>query len=158
MYNKKIVATIQYFINAQIQNTVSLFARVFWIFSLFEGDTWKSLDKCKWSSGLYPHAFSPWARICKPFKDPRNLFPAWRAGTIWLSWAGILKLFMGDRNRVEIGLSCTGPPGYIGGGIDSYESVPGLLISLNIRAMLSYRPAKLHMLADRFLVIDSWAP
>ncbi len=22
-----------------------------------------------------------WARICKPFKEPRNRFPAWRAGT-----------------------------------------------------------------------------
>ncbi len=26
----------------------------------------------------------PWARICKPFKEPRNQFPAWRAGTTTL--------------------------------------------------------------------------
>jgi hypothetical protein len=29
-------------------------------------------------------ALLAWARICKPFKEPRNRFPAWRAGTTTL--------------------------------------------------------------------------
>ncbi len=55
------------------------------------------------------------ARICKPFKEPRNFFPARRA-VVRQSWAGIFKESMGARNRGGIGLS--------------------------------YRPARLHRLAD----------
>jgi hypothetical protein len=41
-----------------------------------------------WGEGMNePHLPSPfynWARICKPFKEPRNQSPAWRPGTITL--------------------------------------------------------------------------
>jgi hypothetical protein len=65
-------------------------------------------------SHLYPPPVR--ARICKPFKEPRNRFSAWRAGTTTLfvvparqaSWAG---------------------------GIESSESIPGLLKHLQIRAL-----------------------
>ncbi len=33
---------------------------------------------------LLPQHTTLWARICKPFKEPRNRFPAWRAGTTTL--------------------------------------------------------------------------
>jgi hypothetical protein len=52
------------------------------------------------------------ARICKPFKEPRNRFPARRAGTT----------------------SLFDVPTSQGGGIDSLESLPGLLKLLQIRA------------------------
>ncbi len=37
-----------------------------------------------------PHIFY-WARICKPFKEPRNRFPAWRADTttLFVIWARV---------------------------------------------------------------------
>ena len=50
------------------------------------------------------------ARICKTVKEPRNRFPAWRAGTTTLFDATAARL-----NRL--------------GGIDSLESIPGLLNS-----------------------------
>ncbi len=47
--------------------------------------------------------FELWARICRPFKEPRNRFPAWRAGTqLYLSYwpAGLLRLAKSiPRNR-----------------------------------------------------------
>jgi len=59
------------------------------------------------------------ARICRPFKEPRNRFPAWRSGTTTLfvvlarqaTWAG---------------------------EIDFSESIPGLLKSLRIRALETF--------------------
>ncbi len=45
-------------------------------------------------------------RLCKPFKEPRNLFTSWRNRFLEIdSCAGIFKQSMGARNRVEIGLS-----------------------------------------------------
>ncbi len=58
-----------------------------------------------------------WAWICKHFKEPRNKFPAWRAGTTTLFDVP------------------TGPPGYKGGGFDSLELIPGLFRRLKIRAL-----------------------
>ncbi len=45
--------------------------------------------KCLWGHAIdskewIPPAYVAWARICKPFKEPRNRFPAWRAGTTTL--------------------------------------------------------------------------
>ncbi len=48
--------------------------------------------------------------ICKPFKDPRNRFPAWRASTYLTYWPARL-------HRLA-------------------ESIPGLLIRLQIRALV----------------------
>jgi hypothetical protein len=49
-------------------------------------------------------------RICKSFKEPRNRFPAWRAGTKpYLSY------------RPAIGYT------YLAGGIESSELIPGHL-------------------------------
>ncbi len=56
------------------------------------------------------------ARICKPFKETRNRFPAWRAGTTTLF--------------VVLARHST-----LAGGIDSSESIPGLLKCLQIRAL-----------------------
>jgi hypothetical protein len=36
------------------------------------------------SEGTIPPAYVARARICKPCKEPRNRFPAWRAGTATL--------------------------------------------------------------------------
>ncbi len=33
-----------------------------------------------------PPAYETWARICKPFKVPRNRFPVWQAGTTTPIW------------------------------------------------------------------------
>ncbi len=60
--------------------------------------------------------FTYWARICKPLKEPRNRFPAWRAGTTTL-------FVVPARQTTEAG------------EIDSSESVPGLHIHLQIRAL-----------------------
>ncbi len=49
----------------------------------------------------------------------------------WPASAGIFKQSMGTRNREGIGCR-TGPPGYIGCGIDSLEPIPGLLKSFKI--------------------------
>ncbi len=55
-----------------------------------------------------------WARICEPFKEPRNRFPAWRAGTTTIfdvpagqaKQAGIdsLNRFLGSLNVYKFGL------------------------------------------------------
>ncbi len=55
------------------------------------------------------------ARICKPFKEPRNRFPAWLAATTTL-------FVVPARQAAQAG------------GIDSSESIPGLLKRLQIRA------------------------
>jgi hypothetical protein len=52
-------------------------------------------------------------------------------------FAGIFKRSMGARNRVGIGLSYWPARGYKAGGIDSLESIFGLLKSLKIRALYS---------------------
>jgi hypothetical protein len=59
------------------------------------------------------------ARICKLFKEPRNRFPAWRAGTITLFVAPA-------RHATQAG------------GIESSESIPGLLKRLQIRAQYGF--------------------
>ncbi len=56
------------------------------------------------------------ARICKPFKEPRNRFPAWRAGMTTLFVAP-------GRHATQAG------------GIESSESIPSLLKRLQIRAL-----------------------
>ncbi len=48
------------------------------------------------------------ASICKPYKEPRNRFPAWQACTTTL-------FVVSARQATE------------GGGIDSSESIPGLI-------------------------------
>jgi hypothetical protein len=53
------------------------------------------------------------ASICKPFQEPRNRFPPWRAGTTTL---------------YDV-------PARQAGGIDFLESIPGLLKRLQIRAL-----------------------
>ncbi len=46
------------------------------------------------------------ARICKPFKEPRNRFPAWRAGTTTLFDVSARPTrFLGSLNVYEFGLS-----------------------------------------------------
>jgi hypothetical protein len=55
------------------------------------------------------------ARICKPYKEPSNRFPAWRVGTTTL-------LVVPARQVIKAG------------GIDSLESIPGLLKRLQIQA------------------------
>jgi hypothetical protein len=62
--------------------------------------------------GYHPYfsLFETRARICKPFKEPKNRFTAWRAATTTLfsyqaARDGILEQSMGARNRVGIGLS-----------------------------------------------------
>ncbi len=42
-----------------------------------------------------------WARICKLFKEPRNRFPTWRAGTgqPYLSYRPARPQYIGRRNR-----------------------------------------------------------
>ncbi len=58
-----------------------------------------------------------WARICKRFKEPRNRFLGWRAGTTNL-------FFVPARQAT------------LAGGIDSSESMPGLLKRLQRRALI----------------------
>ncbi len=58
------------------------------------------------------------ARICKPFKEPRNRFPAWRVGTTTL-------FDVPARQATKAG------------AIDSLESILGLLKHLHIRAMIA---------------------
>ncbi len=65
-------------------------------------------------SSSYVHPLSR-ARICKPFKEPRNRFPAWRAGMTAL-------LLVPARQATQAG------------EIDSSESIPGLLERLQLRA------------------------
>jgi hypothetical protein len=55
------------------------------------------------------------ARICKPFQEPRNRFPAWRDCTTTL-------FVVAARHATEAG------------GIESSESIPGLLEHFQIRA------------------------
>ncbi len=45
----------------------------------------EELDPLQGSAGT-SRRFVTRARICKPFKEPRNLFPAWRAGTTTLRY------------------------------------------------------------------------
>jgi len=60
-------------------------------------------------------------RICKPFKEPRNRFPARLAGTTTL-------FVVPARQAAQTG------------GIDSSESIPGLLKRLRVRALVCYSP------------------
>ncbi len=60
-------------------------------------------------------AVDNWARICKPFKEPRNRFPAWRA----------------DMTTVVPTRQAT----ITAGGIYSSESIPGLHKRLQLRAL-----------------------
>jgi hypothetical protein len=57
------------------------------------------------------------ARICRPFKETGNRFPAWRAGTTTL-------FFVPARQATYVGK------------IDSWESIPGLHKRQQIRALL----------------------
>ncbi len=70
----------------------------------------------------------PRARICKPFNEPRNRFPTWRA-------------------RIATLFDVPARKDTSAGGIDSLESIPGLLKRLKILAQ-----------ATLAVGIDSWAP
>ncbi len=76
-----------------------------------------------------------WARICKPFKEPRNRFPASRAGTTTL-FDVLVRL---ATLAVEI---------------DFLKSIPGLLNRLQIQALNStYVSTMCHLLfSGRFLL------
>ncbi len=58
------------------------------------------------------------ARICRPYKEHRNWFPVWRAGTATL-------------------FDVPASQATLAGGIDSLESIPGLLKRQQIRAQPS---------------------
>ncbi len=47
------------------------------------------------------------ARICKPFNEPRNRFPAWRAGTTRLAESIPWHRFLGSLNVYRYGLWCS---------------------------------------------------
>jgi hypothetical protein len=57
-------------------------------------------------------------RICKPFREPRNRFPACRAGKTTI-------------------LDVPASQATLAGGIDALESIPGLLERLQIRALFT---------------------
>jgi hypothetical protein len=78
------------------------------------------------------------APICNPFKEPRNRFPAWRAGTITTF----------DAPALQATLT---------GGIDSKESIPGLLKCLQIRIQLLCSPIS-PFLMTTFTVVFSISP
>ncbi len=73
----------------------------------------RELDENCWDSAAHG-APEIWARICKPFKEPRSRFPARRAGTTTLF-------------DVPARLATKA------GGIGFLEKIPGLLKSLQIR-------------------------
>jgi hypothetical protein len=109
------------------------------------------------------------ARICKPFKEPRFRFPAWRAGTTTLfavparqgtsdgridsysNWFlgslnvnkyGLCAGYLNNLRGQELSRYRVGVPARQGtqaGGIDSSESILELLKSLKIRALGSYQ-------------------
>ncbi len=60
-----------------------------------------------------------WARICQPVKEPRNRFPAWRAGTTTLFFVP----------------ACQAT--YKAGRIHSSESISGLHKRLQVRAQVA---------------------
>jgi hypothetical protein len=63
-----------------------------------------------------PEARMSRARICKPFKEPRNQFPAWRVGTTtlfvvparYIGWRNLFHRFLGSLNVYKYGL-CSRP-------------------------------------------------
>ncbi len=73
--------------------------------------------------------YAPWARICKPLKEPWNQLPA--------SWAVTTTLFDIPARRATKA-----------GRIDSLELIPELLKCLQIRALL-FKKGKLYVLTDR---------
>jgi hypothetical protein len=66
-----------------------------------------------------------WARICKPFKEPRNRFQAWRARTITLFVVPAREGYIGCRNRFF--------------GNDSYTVKVRLLESIFTRYMALFK-------------------
>jgi hypothetical protein len=85
----------------------------------------RTLDKFGTTSTLYTkrrktkrEGEGPSARICKPFKEPRNRFQAWRARTTTL-------FIVHARQATKVR------------GMDSSESIPGLHKRLQIRALLA---------------------
>ncbi len=70
-------------------------------------------------AGVYEELLPCRALICKPFKEARNRFPAWHAGTTTL-------FDVPARQATEAG------------EIDYSESIPGLLKGLQIRALMSW--------------------
>jgi hypothetical protein len=64
----------------------------------------KKLGRCRYQCKQYTRA-----RICKPFKEPRNRFPAWRAGTttLFLYWPAMLHRLAesNPRNRFLVSLN-----------------------------------------------------
>jgi hypothetical protein len=92
----------------QVARAVALFIHTIQVSSKRE------LDENCWDSAAHD-APEIWARICKPFQEPRNRFPAWRAGTT-------------TQVNVQARLATKA------GGIGFLESIPGLLKLLQIRA------------------------
>ncbi len=76
------------------------------------------------------------ARICKPFKKPRNRFPAWYRPPepVFGDLLRSPRIDSQSGGRYDNPICPTGPTGTIGGEIDSSESIPGLHKSLQIRA------------------------
>ncbi len=73
------------------------------------------------------------ARICKPFKGPRNRFPAWRASMTTL-------FVVPARQATEAG------------EIDSSESIPGLHKHLQIRALVGFTQFLFSQQFPRYMV------
>ncbi len=110
-----------------------------------------------WSWGCGVSANEYRARICKPLKEPRNLFPAWRAGTQpnWRTRARICNLL----RSLGIDSQPGGPvrkPYFViparqatkAGGINFSESIPELHKRLLTRAQPT---ATVHKLAESIL-------
>jgi len=110
----------------------SLWARIFKCVS------WPGIDSKEWIPAAYV-AWRPRARICRPFQEPRNRFPAWRAGTTTLFGAPGRQATQADE-------------------IDSSDSIPGLHKRLQIRAQ-NDKPLPLRFLAplDSLKISDTQA-
>jgi hypothetical protein len=85
------------------------------------------------------HSLQSETRICKPFKEPRNRFPTWKAGTTTL-------------------FDVTARKATKAGGIDSLESISGLLKRLKIPAQGVTKRCRLSLLTNSALVYESQLP
>jgi hypothetical protein len=91
------------------------------LFGLFQSSSRRWVMISSYNQAIiHPHAFqnSFRARICKPYKEPRNRFPANRASATTL-------FVVPARQATKAG------------GVDSSESIPGLHKCLQIRAQSS---------------------
>ncbi len=94
--------------------------------------SWQNVKKC--FANFFVHNTNR-AHSCKPFKEPRNGFPAWRAVTA--------ALFVVPARRATQA-----------GGIESLESIPGLLKHLQIWTQVAWlnfrqRRHRIHLAVER---------